>query len=117
MALQSPLRSIATCALTAFFLGAILLPGSLQAADTERCARKARIHLVELSVGEDEVQSMRLIERVKVDDRAGSDIQGIDAWVRMKSCDGWLVINMSPACFIRQSYTRGACQVEGLSNY
>jgi len=115
-ALQLPRLSLAACAL-ALVSGALLLSGDLRAADTEQCARKAKIHLSELKISEDEVDAMRLIERVRIDDRAGSDVAGIDAWVRLKSCSGWLVINMSPACFIRQSYTRGDCQVEGLSNY
>ena len=115
-ALQLPRLSLAACALALLF-SSVLPPGDLRAADTEQCARKAKIHLSELKISEDQVDAMRLIERVRIDDRAGSDIAGIDAWVRLKSCTGWLVINMSPSCFIRQSYTRGDCQVEGLSNY
>jgi hypothetical protein len=115
-ALQLPRLTLAAGALTLMF-SALLPPGGLRAADTEQCARKAKIHLSELKVSEEQVDAMRLIERVRIDDRAGSDVAGIDAWVRLKSCKGWLVINMSPSCFIRQSYTRGDCHVEGLSNY
>lgn len=115
-ALQLPRLSFAAGAL-ALINSALLPPGDLRAADTEQCARKAKTHLSDLNISEDEVGAMRLIERVRIDDRAGSDVAGIDAWVRLKSCSGWLVINMSPSCFIRQSYTRGDCQVEGLSNY
>lgn len=90
---------------------------SSQAADTERCARQARFHLSELQLDPNEIDSMRLIAQIPISDRAGPEIEGMDAWVRLKSCTGWLIITMSKACYVRQSYTRGDCRVEGLPNY
>jgi hypothetical protein len=93
-----------------------MLPTAPQAADTDRCAQKARIHMVELAIPRDDIESIRIIESISLGNERGSDA-GVDAWVRLKSCSGWLVINMSPACFVRQSYTRGDCRIDGLSNY
>jgi hypothetical protein len=74
-------------------------------------------HLEELPLAAGEVKSVRIIERVNIANDFGPEIFGVDAWVRLNSCSGWLVINMTAKCYIRQSYTRGDCRVEGLSNY
>ncbi|MFQ5973822.1 MAG: hypothetical protein ACE5Q3_15965, partial [Alphaproteobacteria bacterium] len=42
-------------------------------------------------------------------------IRGIDAWVRLASCEkGALIVSMAPNGRVRQVYTRGGCQVEGV---
>ncbi len=94
-----------------------LLPGGVEAADSTRCADVVEDRLEELPLAEGEVKSVRIIERVNIADDFGPEIFGVDAWVRLNSCSGWLVINMTAKCYIRQSYTRGDCRVEGLSNY
>lgn len=101
---------------TTVLLVAALLSGRLQAADSDRCADVVEEHLHELPLADGDVKSVRIIERVNIDD-FGPEIFGVDAWVRLNSCSGWLVINMTPSCYIRQSYTRGDCRVEGVPNY
>ena len=98
-------------------LAAVLLPAPLQAADSTRCADKVDSHLASLPLAPDEVESIRIIEKVNISDEYGPEILGVDAWMRLKSCSGWLVINMTAKCYVRQSYTRGDCRVEGLPNY
>lgn len=98
-------------------LTACLLPSGLQAAESTRCTDEIQEHLEELPLAEGEVRSVRIIERTNIADDFGPEIFGVDAWVRLKSCSGWLVINMTPKCYVRQSYTRGDCRVEGLPNY
>ena len=97
-------------------LGAIA-PGGLQAADSQRCAEKVHRHLASLPLAPGDVKSIRIIERVNIADDFGPEIFGVDAWVRLHSCSGWLVINMTPACYIKQTYTRGDCRVEGVPHY
>jgi len=116
MVLQLPLSTVVAFALILFAVNTFFA-SSPQAADTDRCARQARFHLSELPLGPDDVDSMRLIAQVPLNDRGGPDVEGMEAWVRLKSCTGWLIITMSPACYVRQSYTRGDCRVEGLPNY
>ena len=94
-----------------------LLPASLQAADSQRCAAEVDSHLAGLPLAEGEVKSIRIIERVNIADDFGPEIFGVDAWIRLKTCSGWLVVNMTPKCFVKQTYTRGDCRVEGLSSY
>jgi len=94
-----------------------LLPAAALAADSKRCAGVVDTKLAELPLGDGEVKSIRIIERVNIADEFGPEIFGVDAWVRLKSCSGWLVMNMTAKCFVRQAYTRGDCRVEGLTNY
>lgn len=103
--------------LPAFAVLALGLPsGPSLAADSQRCAETVHDHLAELPLAQGDVKSVRLIERVNLED-FGPEIFGVDAWVRLNSCSGWLVINMTPACYIRQTYTRGDCRVDGVRNY
>lgn len=92
------------------------LPAAALAADSKLCTQAIDATLAELPLGNDGVKSIRIIERVNIDD-FGPEIFGVDAWVRLKSCSGWLVMNMTPECFLRQAYTRGDCRVDGLTSY
>jgi hypothetical protein len=98
-------------------VSSLLVPAGVLAAESKRCAHKVAAHLEALPLAPGDVKSVRIIERVNIADDFGPEIFGVDAWVRLHSCSGWLVINMTPACYIRQTYTRGDCRVEGLQNY
>ncbi len=102
---------------TAIVLMICLLSTGLEAADSLRCAKVVDKRLAELPLAEGDVKSVRIIERVNIADEYGPEIFGVDAWVRLNSCSGWLVLNMTAKCYIRQTYTRGDCRVEGLSAY
>ncbi|GAB4374396.1 MAG: hypothetical protein Kow00114_36950 [Kiloniellaceae bacterium] len=110
-------RVLAGLAAGAALLAAVLLPAPLTAADSDRCAGKVNAYLASLPLTPDAVKSIRIIEKVNISDDFGPAILGVDAWVRLNSCSGWLVINMTAKCYIKQSYTRGDCRVEGLPSY
>jgi hypothetical protein len=107
--------------LRALLAAAAVLAGCLPAGDLQAqsklCADKVESHLAELPLAPGDVKSVRIIERVNLDDEFGPEILGVEGWVRLNSCSGWLVINMRASCYILETYTRGDCRVEGLSNY
>lgn len=107
----------ASLAAAAMGFAATLLWAGPQGMAAERCAAEVRDHLADLPLAQGDVKSVRIMERVNIADDFGPEIFGVDAWVRLHSCSGYLVLNMSRGCFLRQAYTRGDCQVEGLSNY
>ncbi|MGF1628422.1 MAG: hypothetical protein ACFCUT_03030 [Kiloniellaceae bacterium] len=113
---QHAARGLAAAVLLATVLTAGPLPGGLQAADSTRCASEIDDHLAALPLAPGDVKSIRIIERVNLED-FGPEIFGVDAWVRLNSCSGWLVIDMRPTCYVLQTYTRGDCRVEGLPSY
>ncbi len=45
--------------------------------------------------------------------RNNDRVVGILAWVRLRSCRGYLVIDMSRHCTVRQVYGRGSCDLGG----
>ncbi|NIA69649.1 hypothetical protein HBA54_13690 [Pelagibius litoralis] len=116
--IQRPLS--AKSALSRALFGVSLLASLLilpPAEAAERCSEEVAEHLEELPLAEGDVKSLRIIERTNISDDFGPEIFGVDAWVRLNSCSGYLVINMTKGCFVRQTYTRGDCRVEGLRNY
>lgn len=106
--------------LPAVLVAAVLVAAQFLAAPAqpaERCAAEAAEYLEELPLAEGEIKSVRLMEKVNIADDFGPEIFGVDAWVRLNSCSGWLVLNLSKGCFLLQAYTRGDCEVEGLDRY
>lgn len=97
--------------------GLALQPGLSSAQGTPRCGEEVTGFLEELPLYDGEVKSVRIIERTNIADDFGPEIFGVDAWVRLNSCSGYLVLNLSKGCFLRQAYTRGDCEVGDLSNY
>jgi len=97
------------------FLG---IQGAAADSREDRFEAKAREHLAELNIAEADIQSLQIVLLRRKSDRAGPDIRGGEAWVRLNSCTGYVVVVMNrKAAFVRQAYTRGDCSVPGLSNY
>ena len=95
-------------------LNAMLWPAlPAQALD---CRRNAEGELRRLSLDGDAIASIRYEEKRHPAER-GPQVLGVRAWVRLKACDGYLVIDMTRSCFVRQSYTRGTCQIDGATAY
>ena len=80
------------------------------------CRQNAADELRRLSLGGDAIASIRYEEKRNPAER-GPEVLGVRAWVRLKACNGYLVIDLTRSCFVRQSYTRGACQIDGATAY
>ncbi|MEQ8356521.1 MAG: hypothetical protein RH942_13345 [Kiloniellaceae bacterium] len=90
--------------------------GSVAPALALDCSLKAQEEMDRLPLAPDGIASIRYVEKRNPTER-GPDVLGVRAWVRLKSCSGYLVIDMTRSCFVRQSYTRGDCRVEGVTAY
>ena len=97
-----------------------LLPGAAVspafAQTFPNCAEPAEAELRSLALEPGEITAMRYERIINRGDR-GPEFLGVRAWVRLKSCSGYLVIDMTRSCFVRQSYTRGNCAVEDVTRY
>lgn len=80
------------------------------------CAAEAGAVLQSLSLDNDAVASIRYERKLNPTEN-GPAVLGVRAWVRLNSCSGFLIIDMTRSCFVRQSYTRGDCVVEGITRY
>lgn len=87
------------------------------AQQTQRFEEKTAERLAELQIDSGQIESIRYVVKRKVDDRAGPEIEGVEAYVRLKQCSGYLVIQMNRAAYIRQTYTTGDCRVAGADAY
>ena len=108
-------RCFLSLAITVALLGA---GGSARSAEfNERsCAAAVHARLAELDIPEDQVgrTSIRAKERL---DSIGSHIDGVEAWIRLESCSGALIIELSQTCQVRQTYLRGECAMLDLTSY
>ncbi|MGP1395109.1 MAG: hypothetical protein ACTS3R_06320 [Inquilinaceae bacterium] len=101
---------------------AVAAGASAHAADaTVRGACRADIEAALAALGIEGADVSRITTYVH-HSRFGSDdderIAGYQTWVRLNRCEtGHVVMEHSSFCDVRQIYTRGACQVEGLRNY
>ena len=100
----------------AVFLLSAVSAQPVAAQSATRCAKAAEAELQSLPLGPDAVTSIQYERKLNPRDQ-GPPVVGYRAWVRLKSCTGYLVIDMTRSCFVRQSYTRGNCAVEGVTRY
>ncbi|NIA69651.1 hypothetical protein HBA54_13700 [Pelagibius litoralis] len=82
----------------------------------DRFEQKTQERLAELDIAESDVKSIRQVLLRRKNDR-GPDIRGAESWVRLNACDGYLVIQMNRAAFVKQTYTTGNCAVPGVSSF
>lgn len=87
------------------------------AQQTQRFEEKTRERLAELQLDDSQVRSIQYVVKRKVDDRAGPEIEGVEAYVRLQQCSGYLVIQMNRSAYIRQTYTTGDCRIAGIDAY
>lgn len=104
-------------------LAAVLMTGLLTAllfpaapARALDCSADAQREMRRLSLAEADIAEVDYVQKINPAGK-GPEVLGVRAWVRLKSCSGHLVIDMTRSCFVRQSYTRGDCRVAGTTAY
>ena len=83
----------------------------------DQCEAPVDEALVSLGVEASRVEDISIQIRSYNNRQDESRINGILAWVRLTDCSGHLVIDMTPKCRVKQSYTRGDCSVAGVAAY
>ena len=79
------------------------------------CEDRVNRELQDMSVSPDDVKSVEVMRR-----GAGgkaSNNYTLDAWIRLHSCSGYLMIHMTRHCTVQDIYTTGDCRIQGTSNY
>lgn len=94
---------------------ALLAFSGLAMAAPHSCDKQTNAKLAQLGVAASQIKTKSFIE---VRDGSVADrLQGYEAWIELDSCQGNLVLEMSPECEIQETYTKGACKIEGLKSY
>lgn len=82
------------------------------------CAATVNNELQKLGVAGNNVEGITYVEQHFTGNNTPSSLsKGVSAWVHMKSCSGRIVLEMGPNCSVYSRYTKGQCQVSGLSSY
>jgi hypothetical protein len=81
------------------------------------CQRETEEEMARLGLGTEDISDIRYVEKYNPSE-TGPDVLGVRAWMRIKSCtSGYLVIDLTRTCFVRQSYTRGGCHLNDVTAY
>ncbi len=78
------------------------------------CEAEIKDALEDLSVPEEDIKSIK-VSRGGGGGQSAGNVR-YDAWVRLNSCEGYLMLSLTRGCFVQQSYNRGDCAVPGVSH-
>ncbi len=90
----------------------LLILGMPVARAQEYCAPVVIKQLSQLGVGSDRVEE--IIYANSMSGGENVEIVAVEAWVKLRSCNGQLVIVMTPGCRFIRNYTQKECRVQGV---
>ena len=82
-----------------------------------RCESVVDQQLDRLNVDRADIEKLFYTRQYRTKRGDNTVVVGVDAWVRFKSCKGYLVIDMTNHCHVRQAYTRGQCRLPGVKSF
>ncbi len=99
-------------------LGVIVAMMAISTSASAQWGRNSCVPTVQRTLSDAGIASSDIGDIAYVSERGGGDndrIVGYTAWVRLNSCrSGYVVINLSRHCYVHQTYTDGACRVNGI---
>ena len=110
------LRSLTILVLASIPLFGNLAHGAFNRPYT-RCESVVDQQLDRLNVDRTDIEKLFYTRQLRTTRRDDTRTVGTDAWVRFKSCKGYLVIDMNNHCRVRQVYTRGSCKIPGVKSF
>ena len=106
--------SVAAAACLAFLLVSAL---PVPAFSANSCAAESGAALARLGIPPAEVRSITVVPEIRSTREGGGRVIGYEAWIRLQSCQGALIVSFNRHCQEQQAYTRGDCRVAGLPSY
>ena len=73
--------------------------------------------LADMGVAETDIQSIEVTTTRNASAGAGSHVRGYQAWARLASCDGYVVVSVSNMCTYRDAHTTGNCRMSDMPTY
>lgn len=101
--------------LLALTAGAYVLAASEPAFAALRCEAQIMKAVAEASIPQSDVKSVK-VTRGGGGGKSPTN-SSYDAWVRLNSCSGYLMVSMTRSCHVHSTYTKGDCQISGLPAY
>lgn len=109
-----PKRSLPLAALLAAAL-VVPLTAPLSPAAAAPCEAEGKQALQDHGVAANDVQTITVKNRSY--GAKSPTNYGRDAWVRLNSCSGHVVVTMTKYCMVQSVYTTGDCSVTGMPRY
>ncbi|WP_193370046.1 hypothetical protein [Pelagibius marinus] len=81
------------------------------------CRAEADEHLAGLPIDGRDIVSVMMRNGSRQGSQMSTGKKGYEAWVRLNSCQGWVIIELSKGCYPRRAFTRGECEIDGISSY
>ncbi len=97
-------------------LGLVVTAFPTAAQGQGRCQGVVDENLRKLAIEANDVRRLQFSRTYEEDAEGNRHSFGTDVWVRLQSCQGALVIDLTRACRVRQVYTRGACRLPGIKS-
>lgn len=110
-----PKRPLPAAALLAATLLLPLAALSNPAVAADPCEAAINQALQDSGVAASDVQSVTVKNRAR--GAKSPTNYGRAAWVRLNSCSGHVVVNMTRYCMVQDVYTTGDCRLPGMPNY
>lgn len=86
------------------------------AAGTDRaCQTAAAEHLQNLGVGSQDIKEINMVRIIGLPE-LGNTIE-LQGWAILKSCQGSVVMKLTPACRPKETYSRGNCDIPNVRNF
>ncbi len=98
-------------------LGLVVTSLPTAAEGQKRCQAVVDENLRKLAIDANDVRRLQFSRTYEEDAEGNRHSTGTDVWVRLQSCQGALVIDLTRACRVRQVYTRGACRLPGIKSF
>ncbi len=108
-------RTTAFACMVSLPAAAGLLTVSAPAAAALQCEAQITESRASMSIPQADAKSIT----VKRQGRGGKSATNYswDAWVRLNSCNGYVMVHMTRTCMVQQAYTTGDCRVDGMPRY
>ena len=87
-----------------------------QVPDYDSCDTEVADVLWSAEIDTSRVRSIYTSPRLDIG-RNQTQVVGLQVWVRLADCKGALVLDFLPSCKLQQIYTRGGCEVRGISSF
>ncbi len=86
------------------------------AARITQCLPEVKQTLNELGVNQSSVKKISIFPRQLAGQSFGR-ITGYDASISLNSCSGYLAVEMTRSCHVKQVYSRNECRIPGVAAY
>ncbi len=98
-------------------LGVIVAVMAISTSVSAEWGRNSCAPTVQRTLSDAGIASSDIADTTYVRERSSNNEHtvGYTAWIRMNSCrSGYVVINLTTECWVEQTYTFGACRVNGI---